>query len=268
MRPLICAFFFVAVICLGQPCMGQNVEFVPSDAFFHAVLNEKLTEAIAAGNLELEYSFPDGGNFGGFQGFHKMVVHDVNDYAVESLKMLYTSLRQTNPKQIYESAGNSGKPIQIENNPFHLFVYNRNVDWNVQRIGLKLNESWNLFPKSAVDRTSSRWAPPFSANDTPVYSSFVQSYDAVCYDLKAARFFEGLKVKYPEDIAWGIAGEHVDKPVECSFHDVQFIVTENRNLESYYRQIEQAVFYSVHESKTVKYWWENGELKSATIREK
>jgi hypothetical protein len=39
-------------------------------------------------------------------------------------------------------------------------------------------------------------------------------------------------------------------------------------LKSYFRQKEQAVFYSINESKTVKYWWENGKPENATISEK
>lgn len=139
---------------MSQIACGVNLSFMPGDAFFHARLTRESVEKLTSKHpLELIYDYDlKSGTLGGYAGFANLAVENATDRLKQDLKTLYSTLRVSFPLELRMRAEKEQAPVEL--NGFHLFVYNRNVDFNKQRIGLKYNEAWMNLPPEALNSPS------------------------------------------------------------------------------------------------------------------
>lgn len=267
------ALFTIAIIATLGPAeraSAQNLAFMPGDAFFHFLIDEDLVKSIPAsgGQIKLRYAVGLVG-FGGYAGFARLTINDADPKLAQYLRRVYQDIRAYSPKIVAISVGKDARRQETEMNPAHAFVYNSNVDWSKQRIGLKYNEHWPNLPAEAFLGPGRNM---FSENDyvrAEVYSPLIKTYDAVVEDWRDSRLFGGLKVAVPKNIAWGKAGPLITDPVVAKAADVQIIVTVEKRLYDYFRRKPRVEFYQVtNVGLKICTWSKDGELEQKPLVER
>lgn len=258
------AFLFtVACTMPSTLLLAQNPEFVPGDAFFYSEITHEFVGKLAGNKITFTH-VDSVENFGSFYGFNRLRINNVPDKAISDLQLLYSDLREFNSRELLELKKRDGSIEIREMNPFPLLIYNADVDWEKQRIGMRLNENWKDVPPEALSKDTQRYKSwnLFGKNTAPthrVYHSFVQNYEAVKWDIRFAEWHDPLKVTVPKDIAWAIHGPRITTPVECEFEDVQLIVLTSNNLNKYFRRNRYYRFYSIDKDGISVHAWRNGQ---------
>lgn len=142
---------FLALLVCTHQSHGANITFMPGDAFFLSYLTEVQLDANShADTLKLNYAVDiQSAAFGGFGGFEKLELTHVRKSMIENLRRVYRSLRATAPKHVRITYDSEGNEVATEINGFRLFVYQRDVQFNRQRLALKYNENWMSLPPEA-----------------------------------------------------------------------------------------------------------------------
>ena len=94
---------------------------------------------------------------------------------------------------------------ETELNPPIAFVYNRDVDWTVQRIALKYNEDWPSLPPEAFvgpDRNMGLGGDVVYSRGE-IYQPLVKTYDAVVEDSAERECFKPLRVSCAKEHSLG-----------------------------------------------------------------
>lgn len=246
------------VIGFGVCSSGHaNVAFMPGDAFFHAKLTSAVVESFPAngGKLILSYSHvPLSGGFGGYAGFEQMEIRNVPSQMTSALRGLYTELRRHHAKVVWIDVDAEGNEIAREMNGFHLFVYNRDVKWRSQVIGLKYNERWTDLPPQATLPTEGS-PVRFGRSPMIMYTSFIATYSAVVEDWKNARRFHTLKVNVPKGVPWGLPGPKITQSVSVDAADIQLIICPDDDLKLYFKKKRNFEFFAVDVDGVKRFVW-------------
>lgn len=251
---IVCCIWATAVVLGALPVTSaETVAFMPGDAFFVFLLNERLLDALPkdGGTIDLSYHAVSAHFDGFYSGFKHLRIDGVTPQFVQHLRRAYRDHRTHFPKIIREDG--------IEMNPPIAFVYNRDADWSSQQIALKYNEDWHDPPAEAFegrrDPLDHICAPATS------YVPLIKSYDAVVEDWGGAKQYKPLSVKVPKDIAWGKSrGALIDDPVIISSAEVQIVVTTEEDLEVYFLQLPLPtgpMFYQVLPDELNECYWED-----------
>ena len=186
-------------------------------------------------------------SFSGYAGFNNLRLEAVPARLVADLRRVYRDHRKSMRKIVGLDIMEDGTQSETEMNPPIAFLYNRDVDWSAQRIGLKYNEDWPSLPREAFDgpgRNLSLGADNEHIR-AEVYQPLVKTFDAVVEDWRNARRFAPLRVSVPNNVAWGKAHEPIKEPVVVQSGDVQVIVTTEEDLEDYFLRRPDVRFYQV-----------------------
>jgi|GEM_PF-5693298 len=231
---------FQAWLCLAAATLwttassqisAQTPAFIPGDAFFVFLLNEKMLDAMPAqgGDVEIPYhvAAPPFGRL--YTGFGKLLLKDVPQKAIQNIRWVYTAHRQHFPK-ITRADG-------VELNPPVAFLFNHDVDWKTVRIGLKFNEDWPNLPPAAFNGPDRGVGRKDQRTGASHYVPLVKRYEAVVYDWQNAQQINPLRVRVPENVAWGKGGEIIANPVVLSYAECQVVVTTEEDLEVYFLQL-------------------------------
>ncbi len=185
----------------------------------------------------------------GYAGFAHLTIRDCRPGLFASLNKVYRAIRRTHPKlvRVLDEHGKSERGIEI--NGLDLFVYNKDIDWKAQSIGLKYNEHWFDFPIKSPHPTSG-WAltgPNSVRMDIPAYRyvSFLTGADAVVEDWQNSQRFPALAVRLPDVKQWEFPGAGpIEVPIVAKAEDVQLVVT-CEPLDDYFRQKPESIFYVI-----------------------
>lgn len=221
----------VAVTILGMVSKGAsatNIAFFPGDAFFALRLSEDLIREIAANpeqskrDIEFRYAYSaEYGTFGGFAGFERLLIRNVSSDLRDQLRRTYYALREYEHQELSIRFGSDGSRVSFETNPFTVFIYNRDVDWQRQRVGIKYNESWANLPPEAIEKLR---GPNWSKIVASRYVPFLSTWQATAHDWKYAATFDPLRVEVPAGISWGLAGQPIPEPVAIDATKIQFVI--------------------------------------------
>jgi hypothetical protein len=255
----------LAIIGTRQCAVGQNVGFLPGDAFFHFTLNERLVRSLpeGGGNVKLIYAVQPVG-LGGYAGFGYLQIEPAEPELVQHLHDVYEDHRSYHPKIVERGIRTRDKSEwDVEMNAPHAFIYNRDADWSVQRIGLKYNKDWPDLPAEAFsgpDRTG--WWTSLNVPRPRVecYHPLVKTYDAVVEDWRNAWRFKPLRVQVPKNIGWGFAdGELIPQPVVARADDIQIVVTASGDMERYFLRELNVSMYQVRKDGVKELTWRKDE---------
>jgi hypothetical protein len=198
--------------------------------------------------LKLHYIYPEPMTLCGYAGFAHLTIRDCPRALFASLDKVYRAVRKTHPKlvRVLDDRGTGSRGIEI--NGLDLFVYNKNIDWKAQRIGLKYNEHWFDFPVKSPHPKSGWLTSGTNSERLDItayrYVSFLTGADAVAEDWQNSFRFPGLAVRVPEVNGWEFAGPEIDVPVVASAKDVQIVVT-CEPLDDYFHQKPESIFYVI-----------------------
>lgn len=178
---------------------------------------------------------------------------------IAALRRVYAELRRYDPKVVRFDVDDQGKEIATEINGFHLFVYNRDVQWKIQHIGLKYNEHWVEPPAAAKvpsnDRPPSFLGEPVVPPPVIMYESFLANYAAVVEDWKNAGRFPELKVEVPKGIGWALGGPEIIDPVSVDAKDIQLVVCSDDDLKLCFRRAKDTEFFVVTIEGAKRFTW-------------
>lgn len=176
---------------------ATNVLFHTGDSFFHSYLTQKIIDSTDHDSESLELNYTGSpvvpGNFCGYNGFDKLRILNLTPDFIQNVNRVYQSLRKQNPLIAEIRKEKDQFKVLSEYNPFHLFVYNRDVDWNKQKLALKYNENWQHiieYDLKLVDQPGNKLQ----------YSPFVKNLSGISEDLLNAEQFKPLNVNIPEHI--------------------------------------------------------------------
>jgi hypothetical protein len=240
---------------------ATNVAFMPGDAFFVFLLNERFLDSLPekGGTVVLRYHTASAPFDGYYAGFNQLRIDGVPPQLVENLRRIYRDHRLIFPKIVRDGGTEMNPPIAL--------VYNQEIDWNEQRLALKYNEDWPHWPAAAFAGQRDaldRMCPP-----AELYVPLVKTYDAIVEDWGNARKYKPLAVQTPKDIAWGKSrGTWIDEPVAASSKDVQFVVTTEEDLDVYFLQRSLPngpTFYQVVADKANVCYWESDDSGEKTF---
>jgi hypothetical protein len=239
----------------SQESLSQSVGFMPGDAFFVFCLDEKTVASLPekGGRMELVYDMPEYPFGKLYAGFGHLRVENADPSLSQSIRRVYKDYRFYVPKVVEINHDDNGVRQETELNMPLALVYNGNVDWAEQRIGLKYNEDWPHLPALASVGPVRCFSVPEPAC---VYQPLIRTFDAVEADWGGARTFEGLSIRTPKDIAWGKWGSPINKPVVVNGPDIQVIVVGKENLEKYFLRRPDYKFYQVKADGINVCWWE------------
>jgi hypothetical protein len=246
--------------------VAQNVvQFFPGDAYFYAALSEDIVNSLPkdGGAITLEYDVHDEA-FGSTAGFGFLRIERASPKLTQHVRSMYRDYRKDVPRVLKPHkyyANKDGSPLMVEVNTPHLFVYNSDVDWSLQRIAVKYNENWPHLPATAFQppEREKRWGFFGWNGHAEDYQPLVKSYEAVVDDWGNARRFKPLKVQVPKNVAWGVFGEPIKVPVVVSADDVQLVVTTSDNYEKYFLRQPKLTFYRITKDWVKKCTWHKGE---------
>ena len=234
--------------------------------FFLLTLSEEKVTNMSGPDVEFDFEYPKWTNFGSYYGFARIKVMGVPDESISDFRKLYHSLRRHSAKTIIEFYRN-GKKTSYESDPFVVLIYNKDVDLSKVRIGLKFNENWNKFPDKALSKTSERAKSRFALTGEqsslyrrPLYTSFLQSYEAIQHDLGRADLVPGLSVKLPENSGWAIHGAPLLTPVECDFSSVQFVILHTDGIKPCFNRRPTLPFYVINDEGCFVHGWKKRKL--------
>jgi len=263
----------VTVIVLGtaQPGVAQNMGFTPGDAFFVFGLTEELVNDLPekGGTVTLCYETPLIG-FGGYAGFNNLRIEDVAPQFVDNLRRVYRDHRKSMRKIVGVDILEDGAKRETEMNPPIAFVYNRDVDFSLQRIALKYNEDWPNLPADAFvgPGRDMELGGDVLYGRAEVYQPLVKTYDAVVEDWRNAKRFAPLHVRVPKNVAWGKAHDPIEEPVVAQCKDVQVVVTTEEDLDNYFLRKPGVQFYQVTPEGIDVCRWKAGDDGVELIKEK
>ncbi len=125
---------------------AQNTGFVPGDAFFSSRIDEDYLGEVDVGGVAFNESglFREG-NFGGYNGFHRLLVEGPQAAIQSQLKLAIRKLRTGEvpyDRVVKITERPPGKVVSREVSDFLLLVYNLDFDPNSRPIGLRYNEKW------------------------------------------------------------------------------------------------------------------------------
>ena len=230
---------------------GVNLFFIEGDAFFHALLTEDSFESWDEGDFTLEYAdtTPMMAAGCGSAGSMKLRVAGETESVRAKLKSLYNALREAYPKKlvVHQDGGTS------ELNGFHLFVYNRDLDFANRelRLAIKYNEEW----VERFKKEYSLWSGEvgsFSSKKRPAsdyytdYETFVDSTEAVIHDWKMGPWVAPLKLQKNQ-------GEKPAARAAVDLPDVQFVIVPRKNLKPYFNLRPKRNFYAVTDESIAVY---------------
>lgn len=234
---------------------------MPGDAFFSTRLTAKAAEKLPAegGTLKFGYAYPEGsGDFCGFAGFTRLEVLGADSDFVKNVRAVHRAIRRDYPLQVEVRVDEDGNRMESELNGIQAFIYNRNADWEKQRIAIKYNEGWFSLPKAAL--SGPRSSKPFDMTACMQYVSFVPGAEVVAHDWKYAAKFVGLQAKLPDVEGWGVAGPRIKEPVTVQADDIQLIVLEGGSIDEAYGEEDDVAFYSISaEGVDYCYWSDDHE---------
>lgn len=253
----------VVAFAAATPLFAMNVSFIEGDAFFHSVLVEGWFDEHPAddGSVVFEYVDPtprmaSGCGNAGYTALR--VVGDV-DPTVDILRRLYAELRRAYPKKVL--VGAEGSP-DIELNGFHLFVYNRGVDFTGRdvRLAIKYNEDWadqtdRSYRQLVGDPTYGKPRPDLSK-----YDAFVDSTEAVVHDWRMGPLVAPLQARASE---LGTSSTEVTADVA----NVQIVLVPKRRLTPYFKRRPGRNFYAIQGDRVVVYRFVENETESKVLRE-
>ncbi len=259
---------FAVAIASFTPTLGraQSLGFMPGDAYFIFLLNERLGDSLPdkGGTLELPYHMPLFALNGFFAGFERLRIDGVTPQFVQNLRRAYRDHRRYVPKIVRED----GKGTEM--NPPIAFVYDRSLDWSKARLCLKYNANWRHLPPEAVAGPDRNLLGKDSAAE--YYVTLIKTYDGVVEDWAHAGEFKPLAVQVPKNIAWGKWGRPIKEPVVAHAKDVQIVVTTEEDLDSYFQPPPLPVgpsFYQVTpEGVNLCYWKSDDGHEKELIKEK
>jgi hypothetical protein len=243
-----------------SPCLAVNPGFIPGDACFHSLLTDEYLSTLrpATGVLDLNYIYPEPMMLCGYGGFAHLSVHRCPVSIFTSLETVYRAVRKTHPKlvRVLDERGAANRGVEI--NGLDLFVYNKDVDWKTQKIGLKYNEHWFDFPINSPHPKSGWFGSGNNSERMDVkayrYVSFLPGADAVVEDWQHSSRYPGLAVRLPDVKGWEFAGPEIESPVVANAEDVELVVT-CEPLDEYFRQKEQATFYVIRRTGVRERQW-------------
>jgi hypothetical protein len=260
---IVLASCFVPLVLHGllwQSAARANCGFMPGDAFFHSELTSDVLKDVASekDHLILNYAHvPLSGGFGGYAGFERIKLTNLPEPMRLGLRGIYASLRQNCPMVVRIDHDKAGNNVLTEINGFHLFVYNRDVNWHKQRIGIKYNERWMAPPVQATTATASR-PSGFGRAPSKEYTSFVFNRDGIVEDWKNARVFGELKVTIPERIPWGLTGPKIMEPVLADAKQIQIVVlagTDGDSVDEYFSKTRGVEFFTITADGVKRFVW-------------
>lgn len=267
-----CSAAMISVLYLAfaaPSASGQSLGFMPGDAFYVFVMEEKLLDSFPAegGTIVLPYMdpyVPFGSYFGGFR---RLQIEGVPKEYLERLRRLYEFDREYRPKIVQRYKTDDGETHEREMNPPIAFVYNRGIDWSKQELALKYNENWANLPDAAFGDIDRRTVE--SDQIVEWYQPLVATAEAIKNDWQGCLKFSGLNVRVPPSVPWGLvsAKEPVQSPVVGDFRDLQIIVTTTEELLEYFAHTPLTVFYEVHGDGIDTLHWEDALFGGGLIRE-
>lgn len=252
----------MAILAVTGYSKAQNLGFMPGDAFFAVLLDEKLAASapLDGGRLVLPNMGPRTSqlNFGGFAGFDYLQINGVSAQMMKDIRRVYYDQRRYVPRIVSIRLRDDGTREETEVNPLFLMVYNRDVDWEWQRIGFKYNEDWPNLPRKAFEGPD-RDVPGVGFLPAEVYQPLIKGYGAVVEDWYNARQVKPLKVEVPGNVAWGKAHEPIKESVTARSEDIQIIVVAKEDLKGCSLQKPGCTFYQIT-LDGVKVWtWTEGD---------
>jgi hypothetical protein len=249
--------FFSAALC--RAC---NPGFIPGDACFHSILTDDFLTQLRAGGkvMQLHYAYPEPLVGCGYTGFAHLEIRNCPPSLHVSLEKVYRAVRKTHPKlvRILDDRGSGDRGIEI--NGLDLFVYNKEVDWKSEKIGLKYNEHWYDFPVDpALLKNRGGWLSTNKDSDRMAiacyrYVSFLPGLEAVAEDWQYSSRFAGLAVRVPNVNDWGLGGPEIESPVTANAEDVQLVVT-CEPLDDYFRRKADTTFYVIRTTGIRELQW-------------
>ena len=216
-------------LVLGEVAKAENMGFLPGDAFFHSKMSFlQIEEAAKSKNVALRYVTPTERTFSGYAGYFRLNLQIDDETFLANLSSAYEWLRYTSPRRNrvvweYRDEGDtivkSRKAIEIEDNPFSIFVYNRHLDINDIHLSVKYNENWKseatLFNKHK--------------NSQPLLDEFTRSYEVVAESWSNAERVPALKVELPRVEL--NRGKGVDEPIVLPTSEVTVVITSSEDYE-------------------------------------
>lgn len=133
------------ILLLPSILVAGNTDFLPGDAFFHTRLTAKRLETLKnSEEKSFQYIRPeDEATAGcGYAGYSKLIVKNLKEETIDILNKIYLK----RPVKYYEEftyTENDKKVIERrELDAAHVFIYNKDFDFQKYFIGLKYNENW------------------------------------------------------------------------------------------------------------------------------
>lgn len=262
-------YLLIALVALGSicgPASSTNLSFMPGDAYFSSTLSRKFLERLTNnGDVVMDYvpfkSLKDA-DFGGYAGFRELAIRGIDEQTRELLRCVYAELRATSALEVRIRRREDGGHEKYELNPFPMFIYNRNVNFDDQRLCMKYNETWMDIPADGLrgpDRGGFGIVP---ATD---YEPIIRTYSGVVHDWKYASVFSGLNVEIPDGIAWGVAGRRIDARVAIDADRIQIVVLPDSDFSMYFERLPHAEFIVLTTDRAKHYTWdEMGKLTTKT----
>ena len=259
-RRLIPLILAAAVVATPHPAAAVNMFFMPGDAFFSASLSEESAAAlpIDGGTILLKHRWLHSDFYlCGYSGFRNLKIEAVPREVATGLKSLHRELRRLEwPRQAYISYDENGKERQSEENPFHLFVYDKSFDPHRFSFGLKYNERWNAPPEEAMKEPKKGF---FGRMPAIKYEKFLNGEQPVILDWRDAAKVAPLPVEVPPEVKWASMGPQIDEPAVARAADVRFFVLPHDTLQKIHERESHQHFWEVTATGFRRYWYRPAE---------
>lgn len=203
----------LSFMVIANVAKSENMGFLPGDAFFHSTLSfSQIEEAAKSKVVALDYFTPTEGSFSGHAGYFRLDLQIDNDAFLANLHSAYDWMRFRSPRENfvkwkYSDKGDrivkSRQSEEVESNPFRVFVYNKSLEIESIRLGVKYNENW----KSE--------AMPFRRYDTgrTLLDEFSKCYECVSESWENSGQVSPLKAPLPK--VQIEKGKGINDPIVC-----------------------------------------------------
>jgi len=253
-----CLLLSLVVLASPQPAAAVNLFFMPGDAFFSASLSEESAAALPekGGTLTLKHHWLHSDWYlCGYGGFQHLEIRDVPPEQVAGLKTIYRELRRLDwPRQALISYDANGKEVRSEENPFHLFVYDKSFDPARHSFGLKYNDGWSDPPLEAM-REPAKGFGAGSRFPAIKYEKFIEGEAAVVLDWKDGPKVPSLSVEVPPDAKWASMGPEIVEPAVAKASDVRFFVLPHESMQKIHERQPHEHFWEVTPTGFRRYWF-------------
>lgn len=261
----------LAVLALTLPVNAATPGFLPGDAYFGTLLDQKLADRLGkdSENLVLDYYAPiEWFALCGYHGFWNLELKNLDQRTAKNISSLYNHLRTElgHDKMIRVRRTDTGEIEERETNPFLLLIMNKDFDQRRFRIGLKYNESW--MEVRGFSFTGEQAETPPDSPSSAKYCSLIKGETAAVEDWRNARAVHPLKVLVPDGINWKQGGGRmIETPVSVDCSQVTFLIIPKEALQDVFKRKIDVPYYAVTGDTVEEVFWKRERGETTLTRE-